>query len=73
MIDENIFSSNGKGKAMTSPNTRYWICSNNGCNVRAKTDANVLVDVTGTNNLSDHGHVNHKQQISDMTVKVIIM
>jgi hypothetical protein len=68
VIDDYIFSKNGKGKAY---GVLYWICSTPGCKVNAKTLGNELVSVTGIVNPPDHGHINNSGIISALNLKVM--
>jgi hypothetical protein len=70
VVDSYLYQMNGKGKLAQAPNVRYWVCASSGCSVRAKTDGNIVVQVTGTVNPADHGHVNDRQEIADIKLKV---
>jgi hypothetical protein len=70
IIDGYSFTNKGKGKAANAPNVRYWACETNGCAVKAKTDGNLLLTLTGLNNPPDHGHPNNIQQVADLKLKV---
>jgi len=67
VVDDFIFSCNGKGKEV---GVRYWICSSPNCKVNAKTDGNQLVRLTGIVNPPDHGHINNSETLTALNLKV---
>jgi FLYWCH zinc finger domain len=68
-VDGYIFRNNGAGKDATQPNVLYWVCATSGCLVRAKTDGDTLISVSGAIN-QDHGHANNTQEIANMRLTV---
>jgi hypothetical protein len=67
VVDNYVFMSNGKGKAV---GVRYWKCSTSGCAVSARTQGDRLTEINGCLTPGDHGHVNDNAKISSMTMKV---
>jgi hypothetical protein len=67
VVDNYVFMSNGKGKAV---GVRYWKCSTSGCAVSARTQGDRLTEINGCLTPGDHGHVNDSAKISSMTMKV---
>lgn len=65
VVDDYIFSKNGKGK---NQDVLYWICASNGhtaCSVRATTERQVLTDFRGV-----HNHEDSASSLRDKTMKV---
>jgi hypothetical protein len=44
VVDDFTFTCNGKGK---QAGVKYWICSEPGCKVKAKTNGNQLISLNG--------------------------